>query len=256
MKRLTVLILVAFLAAGTLAAQTENKEEFFRLMEKELQNYGWQAREWQALKTELEAQEWGNSLEADPELVAFSLELARREMREMEDAYREKNIEVQQTMHRLQARIAREIAETSVELRNMGVDQRIAVRSAVEGTRKAAEDVTKALALIIENRERIESTTRTQRGQEGDDTVVTGSFGTIRISPDGSDIEINGQNRWQFRETLRESVRSEVGQAMAQFDEKIMEQVRTQLRTMLKGIYEDIDRYLDNREGLEKPWEF
>jgi hypothetical protein len=43
---------------------------------------------------------------------------------------------------------------------------------------------------------------------------------------------------------------------MAQFDEKIMEQVRTQLRTMLKGIYEDIDRYLDNREGLEKPWEF
>lgn len=256
MKRIIVLVMITLLAAGVLAAQTEDKEEFFRIMERELQGYGWGAAERQALKGELEAQEWGRGLEADPELVAFSLELARREMREMEEAFQEKNIEVQQTMHQLQARIAREIAETSVELRNMGVDQNIAVRSAVEGARQAAGDVREALSLIIENEGTSESTPRARMEREGDDIVVTGSFGTIRISPDGSEVEINGQDRWQFRETLRESVRREVGQSMARFDEKVMEQVRTRLRVMLKGIYEDIDKYLGERDGANRPFDF
>jgi len=256
MKRITVLLITAFLAAGVLGAQADEKAEFFRSMERELQNYGWEGPERLALMAELESQEWGQSLKADPELVAFSLELTRREMRGMEEAFKEKNIEVQQTMHQLQARIAREIAETSVELRNMGVDQRIAVRSAVEGARKAAEEVTKALSLVMENQGFSENTPRARMERDGDDIVVTGSFGTIRISPDESGVEINGENRWQFRETLRESVRREVGQSMARFDEKVMEQVRTQLRTLLKGIYEDIDKYLGERMGGDGPWNF
>lgn len=252
MKRLVSIMVLLTAAAGFLAAQQDSGEEFYRVMERELLSYGWSQEEWEALEQELGSIEGEVMLKADPEMVAFSLELSRREMADMEEAFAEKKIEVERTMEQLQARIARQVAETSVELEEMGVDQRLAMRSAIRGARKAAGEVEEALSEVVYRGENGELTVEAegatlQMNKNG--LVLEGDFGTLKIHADENLLEINGQANWQFRETLRENIREEVGEAMAEFDERVMQEVRNQLRNMLKDVYDELDGFLSGNRS-------